>query len=227
MSKVQRFFRYVWRVNALLILVAAAAATFAVATLLWSELGGSVTRNRVSEAAPPLAGGNVGKDLSLGEVVLVEGTTVLRGDLVVRRSDAGFSSGSGYSETRNILFVESQTNAARWLLPDHNHVITAHSDVAIRTEDRRSGRPVATVALVKQAHTDLAVTEGTLLIFDPSGVRVQTVAEGVREIHTATLDGDGRIILLFERRRKYVLATFDASSLDKKDEHEVAVPPLK
>jgi hypothetical protein len=214
-------------VNALLILIASAAAIFAIMTLLWSQLGGSVTRNHVSEAMPPLTAGDVGEDLFLGEVALVEGTTVLRGDLVVRRSGAGFSSGSGYSETRNILFVESHTNTARWLLPDHNHVITAHPDVAIRTEDRRAGRPVATVALVKQAQTDLAVTEGTLLIFDPSGTRVQTVADGVREIHTATLDDDGRVILLFERRRKYVLATFDASSLEKREEHEVAVPKVK
>jgi hypothetical protein len=41
MSKVQKLFRFVWRVNAVLILVAAAGVSFAVVTLMWSEFGGS------------------------------------------------------------------------------------------------------------------------------------------------------------------------------------------
>src|SRR6266550_7453463 len=104
MSKVQRLFRYVWRVNAVLILVATAGVSFAVVTLMWSEFGGSAARSRVFEAAPPLGSADSGERLFLGQVALVEGTTILRGELVAQRSGAGFSSGSGgYSEIRNIL----------------------------------------------------------------------------------------------------------------------------
>jgi hypothetical protein len=52
MSKVQKLFRFVWRVNAVLILVAAAGVSFAVVTLMWSEFGGSAARSRVFEAPP-------------------------------------------------------------------------------------------------------------------------------------------------------------------------------
>jgi len=86
---------------------------------------------------------------------------------------------------------------------------------------------VATLALVKPAHADLEVAEGTLLLFDPSGRNVQTVANDVRDLHTAALDGEGHIVVLFERRRKYVLASFDTVSLGKKEEHELEVPVLK
>lgn len=230
MSKIQRLFRYVWRVNAVLILVATAGVSFAVVTLMWSEFGGSAARSRVFEAAPSLGGSDSGERLFLGQVSLVRGTSVLRGELVSHRSSAGISSGSGgYSETRNILFVDSESDVARWLLPDDDHVITEHPDVPLITQvdDRGGGRPVATLALVKSAHADLEATEGTLLLFDPAGVHVQTVAEGVRALHSATLDAGGRIALLFERRRKYVLASFDGTSLEKKEEHEVTVPALK
>lgn len=226
MSKVHRFFRYVWRANAILILVAAAGVSFAVVTLLWAELGGSAARRRVSDAAPPLGTPDSGERLFLGEVSLVTGTSVMRGELQVMRSGGGFSSGS-YPETRNILFVDSQSRAARWLLPDDDHVISEHRDVTTKDEKEGSDKPLATVALVKRAYTDLQTTEGTLLLFDPSGRNVQTVAESVRELHTAALDAGGRIYVLFERRQKYALASFDAVSLEKKEEHELTVPPLK
>jgi hypothetical protein len=228
MSKAQRLFRYVWRVNAVLILVAAAGVSFAVVTLMWSEFGGSAARSRVFDAAPPLGGSDSGERLFLGQVALIRGTSVLRGELVSHRSGAGISSGSGgYSETRNILFVDNESGVARWLLPDDDHIITEHPDVMTEVDDRSGGRPVATLALIKPAHADLEVIEGTLLLFDPAGVRVQTVAEGVRALHSATLNAGGRIALLFERRRKYVLASFDGTSFEKKEEHELTVPALK
>jgi hypothetical protein len=228
MSKVQKLFRYVWRVNALLILVAAAGVSFAVVTLLWSEFGGSAARSRVFEAAPQLGSADSGERLFLAQVAVVEGTTILRGELVAQRSGSGFSSGSGgYSETRNILFVDNQSHPARWLLPDDDHVITTHPDVTTRAQDGRTAHPLASLALVKPAHADLEAADGTLLLFDPTGRNIQTIADGVRELHSAVLDAEGRITLLFERRRKYVLASFDAASLEKKEEHEVTVPALK
>jgi hypothetical protein len=228
MIKIQRLFRYVWRVNAVLILFAAAGVSFAVVTLMWSSFGGSGARDRVFEAAPPLGGADSDERLVLGQVALVQGTSALRGELVAHRSGAGFSSGSSeYSETRNLLFVDGQSDVGRWLLPDDDHVITEHPDIVPEAEDRGQGRPVATVALVKPAHGDSDVTDGTLLLFDPAGRHIQTVADGVRALHSATLDGGGRIALLFERRRKYVIASFDGTTLEKKEEHEITVPALK
>jgi hypothetical protein len=99
MITIQRLFRYVWRVNAVLILVAAAAVSFAVVTLMWASFGGGGARGRVFEAAPPLGGADSDERLFLGAVSLVRGTSALRGELVAHRSRAGFSSGSSdYSE---------------------------------------------------------------------------------------------------------------------------------
>jgi len=228
MSRAHKFFRYLWRVNAVLILVAAAGLSVAVISLAWSEFGGSATRSRIPEAAPPLGAADSGERLFLGQVEPVEGTTVMRGELIAHRSGAGFGSGSGdYAQTRNIIFVDSESQPARWLLPDDDHVITAHPDVTTRPPDGRTARVVATLAVVKTADADLEAAEGVLLLFDPAGRNIVTVADGVRELHSAALDAEGRITLLFERRRKYVIAAFNADSLEKKQEHEVIVPPLK
>jgi hypothetical protein len=225
MSKSQKFFRYVWRLNAVLILVAAAAVSFGVGTLFWLQFGESAAQNRAFEASPPLGADSDERRL-LDQVELVEGTSVLRGKLLSDRSALGSSSGS-YNEVRNLLFVDDQSPTARWLLPDDDHVITKHSDVMTRAEGEKRARPVATFTLVKPAGADLRATEGLLLLFDPAGRNVQTVADGVRELHTAELEAEGRITVLFERRRKYVLASFDGRSLERNQEREITIPTLK
>lgn len=228
MSKAQKVFRNIWRVNAVLILVAAAGVAVAVLTVAWSGFGGSAATDRAFEAAPPLGGADTAGRMLLGSVSLIPGTSTLRGELIARRSGAGFGSGSSdYAEIRNLLFMDRQSDVGRWLLPDDDHVITRHQDIAPEADDARRGRPVATTALVKASSGDMEVTEGTLLLFDPSGRNVQTVAEGVRVLHSAALDAEGRIALLFERRRRYVIASFDGTTLKKQEEHEITVPDLQ
>lgn len=65
------------------------------------------------------------------------------------------------------------------------------------------------------------------MLFDPMGRHVVTVADGVRELHSAALDAEGGITLPVERRRKYVIASFNTDSLARKQEHEITVPALK
>ncbi len=48
----------------------------------------------------------------------------------------------------------------------------------------------------------------------------------MREIHLASLSG-GELIILYERDRRLVLATFDPGSLAKRREQEIDVPQLK
>jgi hypothetical protein len=66
----------------------------------------------------------------------------MRADLFLDRGGKGFSSG-GYSETRNILFIEPDQKEAHWLLPDNDHILSDNSDITEGT-DRSSKRLIAT-----------------------------------------------------------------------------------
>src|SRR5436190_12525266 len=119
--KAQKFFRYLWRIDAILILLAAGAITFGIGALLISELGG------------------------------------------------------GYSETRNILFINPAQKTAYWLLPDNDHIIEERSDVKDEKDPTREGI-LATAVLVKP-HTDQSESAtGRLLVFDASGKNIVEVA---------------------------------------------------
>jgi hypothetical protein len=180
-----RAFRYLWRLNAVLILVAAGAIMFGVGALALSQLHGRVALKREAETGPlPAAVGD--PRLFLGQASLVQGTTVMRADLLLRQDGGGFSS-SGYAETRNMLFVDPSETDSRWLLPDDKHVIVEHSDVIKKEPDHQADRTVATVALVKAVDVDRQTGKGRLVLFGPSGRPLTEVADGVRAMHVMSI----------------------------------------
>lgn len=148
MTRSAKVFRYLWRANAVLILVAVGAITFGVGTLLLAEWGAGAARRREA-AAGPLAGRvEGGEELVLGRAEAVPGTNVIRADLVSHHGGSGFSSG-GYVESRNTLFLEPGAKEARWLLADDDHIIAQSSDIVTKEQEGKPGRTVATAALVK------------------------------------------------------------------------------
>jgi hypothetical protein len=122
--------------------------------------------------------------------------------------------------------IQPGEKAARWLLPDNQHVVSDSSDLVADEDESKTKRTVATAAVVKPATAELDVAKGKLLLFDPSGNRVVEVADSVRKLQVASL-ASGEITLLCERDRRLVLATFDAGSFAKRGEQEMDVPQLK
>jgi hypothetical protein len=224
MTKSQRFFRYAWRVNAVLILVAAGTITLGAGAMLASEIGAKVVRSRAAKAGPVVTEDPSNTRLSLGHASVVPGTDVMRAELVVHTGGEGFSSG-GYTEKRNILFIAPGEKAARWLLPDNDHVIT-DAEAIEEPQDTKKARAVATVVLVKPASGDPEVTKGELLLFDPAGKKIVRVANGVREMHIAALSG-ADLTIVYERDRRLVVASFDPGTLAKRVGQEIEIPPLK
>jgi len=200
------------------------AITFGVGALLVGEFGARVARNREAEAGIPVVAADSSAHLLLGRASVVAGSDVMRADLSLNRGGAGFSSG-GYTETRNILFIEPGQKAARWLLPDNDHVISDSSDIT-DDADHKAKRMIATAVLVKSTTPSHETAVGELLLFDPTGKKVVEVANNVREMRLASLSG-GELTILYERDRRLVLAAFDPESLAKRREQEIDVPQTK
>lgn len=225
MARWQKAFRYLWRINAVLILVAAGAITFGVGALLVAQFGGRTARTREAESGPLAGAGTSDPRLFLGQASVVPGTAFMRADLLLHHEGGGFSSG-GYAETRNILFIDPGQKHASWLLPDDKHVIVESSDVATAEEEGKPKRTVATVALVKAGDADRQTGKGQLLLFGPSGAQIVQVSDGVRALHVAALTGD-QITVLYERDRQLVVALFAAASFAKQQEQTMPVPAFR
>jgi hypothetical protein len=224
MTRSAKFFRYLWRVDAILICVAAGAVAFGVGALLVGQLMAGAARRREAAVGPLVGKVDSSEQLILGRGEPVAGTNVIRANLISHDGGSGFSSG-GYAESRNTLFIEPGAREARWLLPDHDHVIVQSMDIVLE-EPAKQGRTIATAALVKPRGGDRQTTSGLLLLLDAGGRRIAQVADDVRELHVAAIAG-GEVNLLYERQRRLVSATFDKDSLEKRREQALDIPPLK
>lgn len=224
MGKSQKFFRYIWRINAVLILLAAGAATFGIGGLLYQEFGFKAARNREAEVGIAVTDPNTKSDLVLSRASVVEGTQVMRAELQ-RFPEAGkFSSGYS-SETRNILFIEPGQKTAHWLLPDNDHIIVDSSEITDQKESSER-RVVVTAILVKSASESPESAVARLLLYDPPGKKIVEVADNVRTIQVATIKG-GELSILYDRDKRLLLDVFDPQSLAKLREQQVEVPLLK
>ena len=219
--RTSRFFHYLWRVNAAIIFFAGAAIAFGLGSLVVQESG--IFRNRRADTGITVNAVDAATHLSLGRASIINGTDVMRAELSVDRAELKFSSG-GYREVRNILFIEPTQKAARWLLPDNNHIIAETLDIADET-DRYRKRNLATAVLVRSI-ANSSDTPGKLLLFDLSGKNVVEVANDVGEIQLASLSGND-LTILYERNRRLVLAVFDPATLAKRKEQEIEIPALK
>lgn len=74
MSRLQTFFRYVWRINAVLILIAAGTATFAIGTFLVQDFGSRAQRSRDAEVEIPVGHSDASLQLYLQRATTIEGT---------------------------------------------------------------------------------------------------------------------------------------------------------
>lgn len=192
-------------------------------SLVARDCNQAAERARAAEVPPPIAGPASQKHLAFGRAALVTGTEVLRVDLV--RSGSGYDYAS-YAEVRNILFLDPATKAGRWLLPDSDHVIAESLDIE-KEEAPNVKKVLAIAGLVKPLGGDLRTTEGRLLLFDPSGKTVEALADGVRTLHVAAVGQGSGYLVMYERQRKFVVATIDPVSLKTRGEQVFEVPSLE
>jgi hypothetical protein len=227
LTRTNRFFRWVWRINALLIFVAAAAAAIGVIVFAVSQISSSLRERHVATVEPQLTGKAATSEMHLSGFSQVEGTSIFRATLS-SAATGGYklSSSSRESETRNIQIVDFATAKAKWLLPATNELITYNEDIVSGSEDHKS-HPLATVVLVKSSSSDPTAVEGRLLLMDIAAQHVHEVATNVREVKGAALMESGEVAILFEQSRKYELALFDAGTLEKHSQREIPVPELR
>jgi hypothetical protein len=226
MSKSARFFRVIWRVNAILFLVVAIAAAFAVVSFAIGQVRESFRVHERAKTEPKVvAPKGTTDDLTLNGFIAVEGTSTLRADLTSRdRSSAGsFSSGpGGYPETRNIFYLDLETSTAHWLLSTNDQRIAYKEDVT-RTAEHGQSLPVATVVLTRALSSES--DGGQLLVTNPTATAVKPVAANVTRVSGQSLTRNGDLAIVFEQARNYQVAIVDPTTLSLRAVHQVVVTP--
>ncbi len=209
-----RFFRWIWRLNGLLFLGLLLAGVIAFA----SSVSWGRSAPPIPAVALPQPQQNPRVELSLSDPELIAGTHMLRANMQTIEETGGIKSGE-QTETRNVLFIDTTSGAARWLLPSHKRVL---SETAIPPLNDPYARPIALAEHVR----DEGAQTGDLFVCDAIGTNVVAVATGVSRVHSAAAAGPSEFIVLFERNGRFVMTRFANATLEKLSEHELKLPPV-
>jgi len=131
----ERFFTWVWRVNGLLLLViglvgvvGAVALVFNTA-LFWS-------RDRPAQRLTEVAGANLSEqNLPLGMFRSIAGSPFLYARLAPPSEYVGSGSSGGLGAAHNLLFFDTGTKKAHWLLPDNERIIRSYAFLLVPTSE--------------------------------------------------------------------------------------------
>jgi len=119
--------------------------------------------------------------------------------------------------------------------PDTNHVIEEATDIGepnniqpslAEYDNVRPKKTVAILAYVKVKRDHWRDFPGELLLSNSTGGHVTEIADEVKEIQVSALQGS-EVVIIYERNHRLVLQAFDSTSLAKKREQEIEIPPLK
>lgn len=198
----RRFFAFVWRVNAVLILLVGVLA--AVVLIMFSYLFfKDATRTRAVDDVANLALGDIDKQSAeIGAFHAVPGVAVLRAPLRVQETYALGAGSKEAGSTRNYLHFDPSSKSAYWLKPSMEGVILQSEQLPKSEYGQPEPDAVAFgyVSVERDSNGDSRLTATdvkTIAMSDASGRNYRTVVEQADRLNDARLIAPDRMLILY------------------------------
>jgi hypothetical protein len=212
-----RFFKFVWRFNALAI---AGAATTCIV------LGLSAGLSIFNAEQRPHRGTNVvnvdqenkaSEEFSLGNPSAIAGISYVQVPLYRgRRYGVGSIYSGGSQQVVNLLFLNISTNESRWLF---NGVVDSHTLFnKLKDANDPSRTAVAVVHVVVETDTDgdKRLTEKDAISLATSatdGTNYRKLVEGVDQLYAVKQIADDKVLVLYQKNRETVSALYGVPTM--------------
>lgn len=213
----RKFFSRIWRINAIIILLAGVLAT-GLLCVAGVSLIASLTRPRhVDNVATTALGEAKESSAELGSFEAITGSAVLRAPLTVRNSGAlGKSYESG--TTRNYLYFDPATRSTHWLCPSMDGVVL--SSTLLPTTDYGATKADAVVAVHvvvnKDSNNDERLTDSDskqIAVSAPDGTGYRVLVAQADRLNKALMLSPTRLLILYSIGSKLAAVEVDASNL--------------
>ena len=198
----RRFFAFVWRVNAVLILLVGVLAAV-VLTVLGYMLLKDATRTRTVDDVANLALGDIDKQSAeIGAFHAVPGVAVLRAPLRVQETYALGSGSKEAGSTRNYLHFDPSSKSAYWLKPSMEGLILQSEQLPKSEYGQPEPDTVAFVyvSVERDSNGDSRLTATdvkSIAMSDASGKNYRTVVEKADRLNDARLIAPDRLLILY------------------------------
>lgn len=213
----RKIFAVIWRLNAIVILVAGLSAAVVLAVSGFLLIRSGMGTRHSDGGAPAALGERQAILLELGTFSPIPGSPVLKAPLEENRTHSPGYSSSGGDATRNILFFDPATRSATWLRPTANNLILNTIALPEKEDARKAPNTVVFVYVIvdRDSNGDGRLTEADtkqIAISAPNGTGFRVLVSQADRLQGATLLPSGRLLILTTLGK-----TLTASELEAKD----------
>lgn len=184
MTRAVRWFRTVWRVNAIVILVAGLLVS-AAAVVVMLAMVRELTRERVTHDSARLEPEVVkGEVFELGNMTRLRGTPVLLLELTSRQHYSTGAYSKEAASVRNLLFFDSETGKSSWLFTQYG-LLAGIKPLAEHGDDKARIRWVMLELISQDTNRDgrLSVQDAhTLGVVDADGQNYKDLVQNVERV---------------------------------------------
>lgn len=224
--KSRQFFIYVWRINAIVILMAGLLASAAIAAtalgLIWQ-----LTRTRQVSDIVNVSNNSANKDQvkaknEVGTFTKVAGTVFVKAPLYLIQEYEYFSATKESNSIQNYVFFDAVKKTSTWLRPENKGLILSTTAFPELIDSNFEASKVPTTAYIyllaeQDTNNDQRIDrddQKKIAISDPSGARFKVLIEQVDRFNGVTTikDQADRISVLYISNQKLKASEVDLRS---------------
>lgn len=164
---VDNIFRWIWRINGLILLIGAIAIGVVMLMGMFSGLGRNAPGPVVSNIATDPEGS---EKWVLGRSRSVSGSMIIyiplesenkNLDIKHRESEMNFYSGGGYRRTfaKNVLFIDTKTDEMNWLFEDVDQLIVSIDQLPKNYDESKTTKYITYAVITKDTNGDGKINE--------------------------------------------------------------------
>jgi hypothetical protein len=225
-----RFFKYVWRFNALVIAGAAVVVVilgvYAALQIFKTETGSRRVTNVVNVGDKDA----VSEEFSLGRAAPIEGTSYVKIPLYRGQSyNASYYLKNSTQNTVNYLFVNTSSGESRWLLEGAGQLIidseVMFSKARSSPDERRLGIGIVYTLVEKDTNGDNRLTDRdavSLAVSEIDGSQYRKLIEGADRLYSVAQVADDKVLVLYQKNQESVVELYGLPSMTRIQQSNIA-----
>lgn len=224
-----RFFKYIWRFNALAI-AGAAVLCILLGSYLAIELFKNETRERrITNVVNVGDQAKLKEEFALGYPDILPGTEYVRIPLYLDQSyDMSHYSKSSSGNEVNFLFLKTSNNESRWLLEKTNQLFISDLILYDKFEAAPTGAAKASGIIYAMVERD---TDGdgrltdkdiiTVSKSDVDGRNSENLIEGVERLYSVKQIADDKFMVLYQKNRETISELYSTPSMTQISQRKI------
>lgn len=231
-----KFFKWVWRFNALAI-AGAAVVCFLLGSFLAVKFFMNETRTRHVTNLINVEGASKVKDeFVLGYPSMIRGTDYMRVPLYQEQSySAAYYSKNSTANNVNYLFLNSRSGYSKWLMPTNAQLFLypkyltekhkGHKQGPATLEEKTIG--IVYVMAEKDTNGDKRLSDKDAITISyslPDGSGFKKLIESIERVNAVEQTAENNLVILYEKNKETICETYDVFSMKKLSYN--TIPPL-